>query len=64
MFATKPQQAAAMVASALQLGVDVHWLAGDEVFSGRELRTQYGCMVSAGSRRVFVGRDNLLARAP
>lgn len=40
MFATKPQQTAAMVAGALQLGIDARWFAGDEVYSGCELRTR------------------------
>ncbi|WUW68138.1 IS701 family transposase (plasmid) [Streptomyces sp. NBC_01455] len=40
VFATKPQQAVAMVADALRLGVRARWFAGDEVYSGRELRTR------------------------
>ncbi|MFF3518697.1 IS701 family transposase, partial [Streptomyces sp. NPDC002573] len=38
MFATKLQQTAAMVENALELGVQARWFAGDEVYSGRELR--------------------------
>ncbi|MFE4415057.1 transposase, partial [Streptomyces sp. NPDC056821] len=38
MFATKLQQTAAMVKNALDLGVRARWFAGDEVYSGRELR--------------------------
>ncbi|MEV8125369.1 IS701 family transposase [Streptomyces sp. NPDC085944] len=38
MFATKLQQTAAMVAGALELGVQARWFAGDEVYCGRELR--------------------------
>lgn len=39
MFATKPEQAIAMVKNALELGVRARWFAGDEVFySGRGLR--------------------------
>ncbi len=38
MFATKLQQAAVMVKNALELGVRARWFAGDEVYSGRELR--------------------------
>ncbi|WTU37288.1 transposase [Streptomyces sp. NBC_00069] len=41
MFATKPQQTAAMVAHALELGVRARWFAGDEVYSGREPRAQH-----------------------
>ncbi|MGW4563765.1 IS701 family transposase [Streptomyces sp. NPDC004561] len=37
-FATKLQQTAAMVENALELGVQARWFAGDEVYSGRELR--------------------------
>lgn len=40
VFATKPQQAVAMVADALRLGVRARWFAGDDVYSGRELRTR------------------------
>ncbi len=38
MFATKLQQTAAMVKNALELGVRARWFAGDDVYSGRELR--------------------------
>lgn len=38
MFATKLQQTAAMAENALELGVQARWFAGDEVYSGRELR--------------------------
>ncbi|ARP73817.1 transposase [Streptomyces pluripotens] len=38
MFATKPEQSIAMVKNALELGVRARWFAGDEVYSGRELR--------------------------
>lgn len=37
-FATKPQQALAMVADALATGIAARWFAGDEVYCGRELR--------------------------
>ncbi|MBC9730898.1 IS701 family transposase [Streptomyces sp. TRM68367] len=37
-FATKPQQASAMVADALATGIEARWFAGDEVYCGRELR--------------------------
>lgn len=37
-FATKPQQALAMVTDALATGVKARWFAGDEVYCGRELR--------------------------
>lgn len=37
-FATKPQQALAMVADALAAGIEARWFAGDEVYCGRELR--------------------------
>ncbi|MEV6057158.1 transposase, partial [Streptomyces sp. NPDC052107] len=40
MFATKPQQTAVMVENALELGVRARWFAGDEVYSGRELRVR------------------------
>ncbi len=38
VFATKPQQAVAMVADALAAGMQARWFAGDEVYSGRQLR--------------------------
>ncbi|PNE42857.1 hypothetical protein AOB60_01885 [Streptomyces noursei] len=38
VFATKPQQALAMVTGALQAGLKGRWFAGDEVYCGRELR--------------------------
>lgn len=38
VFATKPQQALAMVADALATGIRARWFAGDEVYCGRELR--------------------------
>jgi SRSO17 transposase len=38
MFATKLQQTSAMVAHALELGVQACWFAGDEVYCGREPR--------------------------
>lgn len=38
VFATKPQQALAMVADALAAGAGARWFAGDEVYCGRELR--------------------------
>ena len=37
-FATKPQQAVAMVSGALDAGAQARWFAGDEVYSGRQLR--------------------------
>jgi SRSO17 transposase len=37
-FATKPQLAAAMLRRARALGVEARWLAGDEVYGGRDLR--------------------------
>ncbi|MCX4784519.1 IS701 family transposase [Streptomyces sp. NBC_01264] len=37
-FATKPQQALAMVTDALATGIEARWFAGDEVYCGRELR--------------------------
>jgi SRSO17 transposase len=37
-FATKPQQAVAMVAEALAAGIQARWFAADEVYCGRELR--------------------------
>ncbi|GAB2822430.1 hypothetical protein GCM10027073_61240 [Streptomyces chlorus] len=40
MFATKLQQTAVMVENALELGVRARWCAGDEVYSGRELRVR------------------------
>jgi SRSO17 transposase len=39
VFATKPQQALAMVADALTAGIEARWFAADEVYGGRELRT-------------------------
>lgn len=39
-FATKPQQAARMVADALAAGVRARWFAADEVYCGRELRLE------------------------
>lgn len=39
VFATKPQQAVAMVAGALAAGVRARWFAGDEAYSGRHLRS-------------------------
>ncbi|MET7542462.1 IS701 family transposase [Streptomyces sp. NPDC005507] len=41
-FATKPQQATAMVEHALRMGIKAHWFAGDDVYSGRELRRHLG----------------------
>ncbi|SHN35505.1 IS701 family transposase [Streptomyces yunnanensis] len=38
VFATKPQQAAAMVTAALTAGIQACWFAADEVYGGRELR--------------------------
>jgi SRSO17 transposase len=38
VFATKPQQALAMVTDALTAGIEATWFAGDEVYCGRELR--------------------------
>ncbi|MET7845940.1 IS701 family transposase [Streptomyces sp. NPDC005356] len=38
MFATKPQIAAALLTHARDLGIQARWLAGDEVYGGRELR--------------------------
>ncbi|MFI1472475.1 IS701 family transposase [Streptomyces wuyuanensis] len=38
VFATKPQQALAMVTDALTTGIKATWFAGDEVYCGRELR--------------------------
>jgi SRSO17 transposase len=37
-FATKPQLAADMLERARALGIDARWMAGDEVYGGRELR--------------------------
>lgn len=37
-FATKPQQAGQMVATAIEDGVRARWFAADEVYGGRELR--------------------------
>ncbi|MDQ0765460.1 SRSO17 transposase [Streptomyces canus] len=37
-FATKPQQALAMVTDALATGIEARWFAGDEVYCGRKLR--------------------------
>jgi SRSO17 transposase len=37
-FATKPQQALAMVTDAFAAGLKARWFAGDEVYCGRELR--------------------------
>lgn len=37
-FATKPQQALAMVTDAVAAGLKARWFAGDEVYCGRELR--------------------------
>lgn len=39
-FATKPQQAAQMVATAIECGIRARWFAADEVYGGRELRQQ------------------------
>ncbi|MER6572319.1 IS701 family transposase [Streptomyces sp. NPDC001093] len=39
-FATKSQQAARMVADALDAGVRARWFAADEVYCGRELRME------------------------
>ncbi len=41
MFATKLEQAIAMVRDALQLGLSASWFAGDEVYSGRRHRRSY-----------------------
>jgi SRSO17 transposase len=60
MFATKPQQTAAMVANALQSGIDAHWFAGDEVYSGRELRTEirvFGLGYAVGVSHTHVVTD-------
>ncbi|MFJ7904222.1 transposase [Streptomyces sp. NPDC096198] len=38
VFATKPQQALAMVTGAVATGTGARWFAGDEVYCGRELR--------------------------
>ncbi|MEY9996993.1 SRSO17 transposase [Streptomyces sp. V4I8] len=38
LFATKPQLAAAMLQRVRALGIPARWLAGDEVYGGRELR--------------------------
>ncbi|MFF1420970.1 transposase [Streptomyces sp. NPDC058280] len=38
VFATKPQQALAMVTDALATGIVARWFAGDELYCGRELR--------------------------
>ncbi|KPI11100.1 hypothetical protein OV450_8471 [Actinobacteria bacterium OV450] len=38
VFATKPQQAPAMVTDALTTGIGARWFTGDEVYCGRELR--------------------------
>lgn len=40
VFATKLQQTATMVKDALALGIEAAWFAGDEVYSGRELRAE------------------------
>ncbi|MET8647337.1 transposase [Streptomyces sp. NPDC004675] len=60
MLATQPQQAAAMVAGALQLGIDARWFADDEVYSGRELRTQiraFGLRYAVGVSHTHVVTD-------
>ncbi|MET8965315.1 transposase [Streptomyces sp. NPDC004074] len=60
MLATQPQQAAAMVAGALQLGIDARWFADDEVYSGRELRTQiraFGLGYAVGVSHTHVVTD-------
>ncbi|GAV37248.1 IS701 family transposase [Streptomyces acidiscabies] len=38
MFATRPQIAAALLTHTRDLGIQARWLAGDEVYGGRELR--------------------------
>ncbi|MER5356892.1 IS701 family transposase [Streptomyces sp. NPDC002785] len=74
-FATKPQQAAAMLARARVLGIPARWLAGDEVYGGRELRQaareldfDYALAVRADHRvDTAIGRmsvTDLTARVP
>lgn len=46
-FATKPQQALAMVTDAFAAGLKARWFAGGEVYCGRELRRGYGRWGSA-----------------
>ncbi|MER6695527.1 IS701 family transposase, partial [Streptomyces minutiscleroticus] len=60
MFATKPQQAVAMVAGALESGVRARWFAADEVYSGRELRTNirwFGLGYAVGVSHTHVVSD-------
>lgn len=60
LFATKPQQAVAMVAGALESGVRARWFAADEVYSGRELRTNirwFGLGYAVGVSHTHVVSD-------
>jgi SRSO17 transposase len=60
MFATKLEQTAAMVKDALALGVKARWFAGDDVYSGRELRTrlrEFGLGYTVGVPRTHTVTD-------
>jgi SRSO17 transposase len=60
VFATKPQQTATMIAGALELGIRARWFAGDEVYSGRELRTMirsFGLGYAVGVAHTHVVTD-------
>ncbi|MEV0177679.1 IS701 family transposase [Streptomyces sp. NPDC050803] len=59
-FATKLQQTAAMVNNALALGVKARWFAGDDVYSGRELRMslrEFGLGYTVGVSRTHTVTD-------
>jgi SRSO17 transposase len=60
MFATKLQQTAAMVKNALELGVRARWFAGDDVYSGRELRRsmrEFGLGYAVGVSHTYTVTD-------
>lgn len=60
MFATKLQQTAVMVKHALELGVSARWFAGDEVYSGVDLRRdlrQMGLGYAVGVARTHTVTD-------
>ncbi|MET7356462.1 IS701 family transposase [Streptomyces mirabilis] len=60
MFATKLQQTAAMVKNALKLGVRARWFAGDDVYSGRELRRsmrEFGLGYAVGVSHTYTVTD-------
>jgi SRSO17 transposase len=74
-FATKPQLAAAMLERAREAGIPARWVAADEVYGGRDLRTRirelgydYAVAVPASHRVITpAGRltaTSLLARLP